>query len=90
MSSHTNREYEAWQVHLDDLEKEPSLHDWYLMQIAQEVCRVLSKRPNSIRLQQFKLKFEKKKKTLQTVEKVAAISKSRWFGFLGIKQKKDE
>lgn len=53
----TNRQYLSWMVYLDDLWNLPDLTCHYLMQIACEVRRVLSKDPNKIKDEHFKLKF---------------------------------
>jgi hypothetical protein len=83
MESHTNREYEVWMAWLSNQWNEPSRSDHYLMQIAQEVCRVLKKNPNQIQLQQFKIPFVLKKKVVKPDKKVRlAQSKSFWFSLL--------
>ncbi|MHC4687246.1 MAG: hypothetical protein ACYTEW_23490, partial [Planctomycetota bacterium] len=43
---------------MDEQWNRPSRSDQYLMQIAQEVRRVLSKDPEAIKLDHFKIRFE--------------------------------
>lgn len=70
------------------------------MQISTEVRRVLSKKPNSIKMGDFKLKFQSKQQTSSsssgngkpaasnlTAEQAAAMSKARWFGAVGFRPK---
>lgn len=58
IDKHTYREYQMWMAYFEDEWKEPTLSDYYLMQIAQEVRRVLSKNPNAVKLEDFKIKFQ--------------------------------
>ena len=62
MNSHTERQFRTWIEWLDSQWNEPSLTDHYLMQIATEVRRVLSKNPNDIKLDDFKIEFSKPKR----------------------------
>lgn len=68
----------------------PSKNDYYLMQIAMEVKRVLSSNPEKIKLEDFRLAFDvkedpeqKRKRQRQKMER----SKSAWLGSLGITKK---
>ena len=81
MEEHTHREYLAWLAYLEDQWNEPTLTDFYLMEIAAEVRRVLSKKPNDIRIGQFLLKFGKGSQAQQQPESVEAV-KARWKGFV--------
>ncbi len=84
MKETTHREYLTWIVYLNGEWNNPSRTDHYLMLIATEVRRVLSKRPNSIKLPQFKLNFDDGIKEKKLSKKEASkISKARWFGSLG-------
>lgn len=66
----------------------PDRHDYYLMRISQRVQQVLSKKPNSIKLEQQKVEFEtktekkprKKKLTASQKSQVTALAKSKWVG----------
>lgn len=60
MREHTYREYLDWLEWLDQQWNKPTLTHHYLMQIAQEVRRVLAKKPAKILLSHFKIKFERK------------------------------
>jgi len=86
MKTHTHREYLLWTSWLDAEWEKPSRSDNYLMQIAMEVARVLSKKPKLFRLEQFKLTWqkEKPKQSKLTKKEAAKISKARWFGMTGI------
>lgn len=58
---------------------QPSRSDHYLMQIAQEVKRVLSKKPSKIKLKDFTLTFGKtQEKPSLTKEEKTVESKSYW------------
>lgn len=86
---HTHREYLAWQAWLDGEQDRPDSTQHYLMQIAMEVRRVLSKNPNSIKLNDFKLSFKRKgEKTTgslgYTKEQATAWAKARWMGLTGL------
>ena len=54
----THRQYAAWTEWDAIEESRPSRADWYAMQTACEVRRVLAKRPGSIKLEHFRLRFE--------------------------------
>lgn len=72
--------------------QQPSKTEYYLMRIAMEVQRVLSKDPKKIKLNDFKLSFdvkdedpkERKRKQRQKMEQ----SKAAWLGSVGIKKGK--
>jgi len=90
MASMTHREYLTRLAWLNMEWEKPSLSDHYLMQIAQEVRRVLSKKPKNIKLDDFEIKWVPKKTLEQTKkEKEAAVksSKRSWFRALGISGK---
>ncbi len=60
INGHTYREYLTWMAWLDEEEWEhPNPTQYYLMQIAQEVCRVISKKPEKIKLEHFKMQFSR-------------------------------
>lgn len=71
--------YMTW---LSDQWCEPSKTDYYLMMIACEVRRVLSRRPNQIKLSHFRLQFgsgDNRRKPASR-EQAAAWSKAAWLG----------
>lgn len=79
----THRQYLLWQIWLDLQWDRPTLSDYYLMQIAAEVKRVLSKSPNKIKLKDFLLKFgNQREKVQETPEQAAAKSKAAWVGWV--------
>lgn len=65
---------------------QPDKKDHYLMQIAAEVRRVLSRNPRRVKLSDFVLTFVQEKPKL-TKEQATAISKNRWLGWLGVRLK---
>lgn len=90
MQSMTHREYLLRLAWIEESWSIPDRTDHYLMQIAQEVRRVLSKSPNRIQMKDFEVKFVSKdrKVTAQEKEKSVRTSKSTWFVALGISGKK--
>ena len=88
MEKHTHREYLMWMEWLDAQWNRPSRTDNYLMLIAAEVRRVLSKKPNSIKLSHFLLKFSKAGAAPKmTKEQKTAMAKAQWFSWLGLSSK---
>jgi hypothetical protein len=80
----TNRQFTAWSYWLAESWNNPTRTDNYLMQIACEVRRVLSKRPKSVQMQHFKLKFGTTQKPKAVDPKVATMaSKARWLAIVG-------
>lgn len=95
MQAHTHREYRTWSRWLELEWDKPSRSDWFLMQIAAEIRRVLSKKPKLIQLKHFFLKFTtgKSDKPIEpemTKEEATRIAKNKWFGLVGYKPKKKE
>lgn len=77
----THRQYLAWMSWLSLEEREPSLSDYYAMQIAAEVRRVLSKNPNAIKMEDFKITFEvpgEKKASTQDQATLVEAEKAVW------------
>jgi hypothetical protein len=73
----SHREFLLWCDYLDEEWNTPSRSDHYLMQIAQEVRRVLSKKPNKIKLKEFLFKFTRSsEKERQKPEEQKAIFNS--------------
>lgn len=65
----------------------PSRSDYYLMQIAQEVRRVLHKNPAKVMLDHFLLKFKKNSASSKSdidKSKMISESKARWFAAVGL------
>lgn len=58
MEKHTERDLIRWLSWFDMQLERPRREDYYLMQIACEVRRVLSSKPNQIHLDDFQLKFK--------------------------------
>lgn len=58
IEKHTHKEYLMWMAYFEEEWKQPQLRDYYLMQIAQEVRRVLSKNPNRVKMEDFKIQFQ--------------------------------
>lgn len=74
----THREYRLWLIHFRKELDQPSRTDYYLMQIAREVRRVLSKKPNKIQLKDFLIPFGKPPRKQLTKEEKTAESKGFW------------
>jgi len=88
-----SREFVGWKSYFsrkwtDDHTPE----QYYLAQIAQEVRRVLHKKPNQVKLEDMIIPFsfgKEKKKTPKTQEEKEAHiqnSKSAWYTMLGVKE----
>lgn len=76
----THRQYLAmieWDI--EDMNR-PGKHEYYLMQIACEARRVLSSKPNSVKLDQFKLSFKHKTTdpSAQYAKNITNLAKSAW------------
>jgi hypothetical protein len=82
----THRQYAAWCRWRGQEWNRPSRTDSYLMQIACEVRRVLSKNPNGVKIKHFELKFgtgEKPQDGGLTKEQATEASKSLWLSRMG-------
>ncbi len=93
MGRWTHREYRTRLAWLDKQWNQPSRSDQYAMQTAMEVRRVLSKKPNAIELDHFKLKFgltEVKSVPKMSMADLAKQSIARWCGFVGLKKERKE
>jgi len=89
MRETTSSEFIGWQVYFNAEENIVHREHYYLAQIAAEIRRGISKKPKSIKIEQFLLKFQHPKvqrKPLTNKEKQerAEKSKSTWLAFLGI------
>lgn len=82
-----HRQFRTWNRWFEDSWNEPTLSDFYAMQTAAEVRRVLSKKPNDIKLEHFKMSFSKPKPVSKKVaaKAKAARSLASWKAILGIK-----
>ena len=84
----THRQYRTVLKWLDEQSENPSIHEHYLMQIACEVRRVLSKKPADVHLDHFKLKFKRQTPSKpETQEEAASKAKSKWLSMLGLGKK---
>ena len=88
---HTHREYLTWVVWLNEQWNVPTKDNLYSMQIAAEVRRVLSKQPNAIKTEHFKMVFEHKKEPTQeqlAKSRAQALqrSKAAWASRVGFKK----
>lgn len=82
----TWRQHQTWTAWLDLQLDLPDRGDWYAMQVAAEVRRVLAKEPGRIKVGDFKLRFSASGQRELTDEEQAqadAMSKARWRSFLG-------
>lgn len=93
----SNREYMTWLAYFGDQWNEPDRSDYYLMQIAMEVRRVLHSNPSQVKLEHAKIPFtpiesgiKKIKKPLTAAErdKATALAKAAWAGRLSASPKK--
>jgi hypothetical protein len=85
LSSHSERQILVWSYYFAEKWNKPSLTDHYLMVVACEARRVMSKNPNSIKPEDFRLKFVTHQP--ETKESAAAKAKARWFALVGAKPK---
>ena len=74
----SHREYLTRLAWLDAQWNKPSRLEYYLMQIAQEVRRVLSKKPKLIKLKDFLINFGGKKNEKVDYQKTVLASKMTW------------
>lgn len=87
MRETTSSEFVGWQEYFEAEENETKQEHYYLAQIAAEVRRGISKKPKSIKTEQFLLKFEREKiesrpLTEEEKQKRAEKSKSTWLAFV--------
>ena len=84
----THREFLTWQAWLDRQWNRPSRSDYYEMQTACQVARVLAKTPGNIKIEQFKLPFGEdgtREQKREEDKKVAEQAKASWAGVLSMK-----
>jgi|TARA_R110002096_G_scaffold55026_9_gene141621 hypothetical protein len=77
MKTMSHREYRTRLAWLEDQWEQPSRTDNYLMQIALEVARMMSRNKGAYNIGQFLLKFGREKKKVVT-EQQAEQSKQSW------------
>ena len=83
----THRQFLAWRDWLKHEFNTPSRSDHYLMTIACEVRRVLSKNPNSINADDFRLTFSQKDPgPTKTPEQEAEEARAIWKARLGMQK----
>jgi hypothetical protein len=86
MRSTTSTQFLLWKAYLDAQWERPSRSDWYQMQTAMEVKRVLSKQPGRVKLRHFKLGFDNKRgRAKLDPETQVQQSKNYWLGLTGVK-----
>jgi hypothetical protein len=89
MEAHTERELRVWLAWLEEEEGRPSRADWYSMQVAASVHRVLaafSRNAPPVRLEDFKLRFRRQDARAvppTSREDAAALAKAAWGARLG-------
>ena len=87
----THRQFVLWGRWLEEQWDRPSRGDYYLMQVACQVARVLAKHPDKIKLEHFQLRFsDPASDTAPSARNTAAAeqhrknqmawSKSKWLG----------
>lgn len=74
----THRQFSVWIAWLKEQWNSPSRSDNYLMQIACEVRRVLSRRPGRVQMKHFQIRFGKQSAKKLSTQQATAISKARW------------
>ena len=85
IAAHTHRELLTWLAWLDNKESNPDPTQYYLMQIAAEVRRVLAKNPSKVKLDDFQLQFNTAgSQATPDPEQAVKHSKHRWRAFLGM------
>lgn len=81
----SHREYLTRLAWIEENLNDPEKNEFYLMQIASEVRRVLSKNPNKIKLEDFKIKFASK---VTEVQDRMQKSKQAWMAALSMLNRK--
>lgn len=86
----THRQYEMWQLWLDQQWNKPSRTDHYLMQIAMEVRRPNVKGSKNLKMKDFVIKFTSQDGRVGSKlskEQATAFSKAKWLSAFGGKTK---
>ncbi len=81
----SHREYLTWLSWLQLQDNEPTVDQYYLMQIAQEVRRGYAKKPKTVKLEHMKLKFKSSVGTITDPKAAAATAKTRWLTAIGVR-----
>ena len=84
----THREFLTFQVWIDRQWNRPSRADYYQMQTACQVTRVLAKNPASIKIEHFKLPFGEegtREQKAEEIKKVTESAKAGWAAILSAK-----
>lgn len=84
----TYREFLTWGAWLDRQWNRPSRSDYYEMQTACQVARVLAKNPGNIKIEHFKLPFGEegtREQKTQEAKAVSASAKAGWAAILSAK-----
>lgn len=81
----SHREYRARLAWIEENLSDPERSDYYLMQIAQEIRRALSKHPNRIKLEDLKIKFRSKR---DLVKDSMSKSKQAWMSVFSMLNRK--
>lgn len=85
MRQHTERELRVWLAWMTMQWDNPDRSDYYLMQVACEVRRVLSNNPRGIKVADFRLQFGQPAAGRPASRQQAAEwSKARWFAAVGL------
>jgi hypothetical protein len=87
MQRHTYREYQMLMQWLEMEFDRPDRIDYYLMQIAAEVRRGNVKKPNSVKMEKFHLKFthqRRRPKTQEEIDRITVASQARWMSAVGM------
>lgn len=88
MLKHSERQLSLWLAWMDLQWNRPDRTDHYLMMVACEIRRVLSKNPAAIKSGDFELRFESRKsKPALTIEQATQYSQARWFALLDVDPK---
>ena len=84
----THREFLTWEAWLNKQWNRPSRSDYYEMQTACQVARVLAKTPGNIKIEHFKLPFGEEGTREQKAEedrKITESAKAGWAAILSAK-----
>jgi len=92
MAETTSTEFVTWQRYFEEDLKYPTKEDYYLAQIAAECRRWMSKNPDTVKVEQFLMKFSTwgstpKKLTEEELQERTKNSKARWAAILHKKGK---
>lgn len=79
MQSMTHREYQTRLAWIEKRWDVPDKNDYYMMQVAQVVAQSNAKEPSRVKMDQFRIKFEKQKQKQQQRD-----SRDTWGMLLGL------